>query len=688
MATIKDRYILDVETRGSGRRISDLNSNVRRLDSSLRGIKGAAGAAVGALTAFGAINLAQNAVETYTEFENLTTQIATYTGGLENARAELSKLENLSTQLPQDLNDLAAAFTILTRTGIDTSADSLRAFSEIAAANGKSIEQLAEAVADGMTGEFERFKEFGIKVTKEGDQLTARIGDQTVAIADSSQQLVEQLVSLGEEGGRFFGAAAANSETLSQSFSNLNGAVSIAERSFVEGLKPGLQAATEAFTTLITENKGLIEGFGELVGSALQRLPELFGTVSEAVKPLEPVFSLLATVISDFLWPAIKKLFEILGALAEVLTPIVENLVPVFQTGLEAIVAVVKTVVQSIQTLIEGLTNMWNKAKEIAGGVKESFNSMKDSVVDSAQGAYDGVTGWFGEMYDEVVGNSIVPDMAEAVVRVFDQMGDGMVRSIQNSTRQVNEEFRYSAGQLTTDFTNYAGTAFNGIDGLINELTGGLLDRITGLARDIGGIFGNLGSVFGNIFSGTGLGNIFSSLESGFSGIVDGIRNTIGNLTGGLGSTVSNLANSIGRTISGVKDVFSGGIGNLSSGIGNVVSGISNTVNRVKDVFSGGLGGVISNIGSGIKNTVSKIGDFFGGFFATGGFLPAGKLGIVGERGPELITGPANVTPGNFSRAMQVTINAVDAASFQALVASDPEFIYSVAQKGSRSFAV
>lgn len=76
----------------------------------------------------------------------------------------------------------------------------------------------------------------------------------------------------------------------------------------------------------------------------------------------------------------------------------------------------------------------------------------------------------------------------------------------------------------------------------------------------------------------------------------------------------------------------------------------------------------------------------FGGFFANGGTLPAGKFGIVGEAGPELITGPANITPlNNFgSGSVTYNINAVDAASFKSLVARDPGFIHAVAQQGSR----
>lgn len=48
---------------------------------------------------------------------------------------------------------------------------------------------------------------------------------------------------------------------------------------------------------------------------------------------------------------------------------------------------------------------------------------------------------------------------------------------------------------------------------------------------------------------------------------------------------------------------------------------------------------------SGGGNFLATIGSWFAGFFANGGFIPPGKAGIVGEAGPELVSGPANVTP-------------------------------------------
>ena len=80
----------------------------------------------------------------------------------------------------------------------------------------------------------------------------------------------------------------------------------------------------------------------------------------------------------------------------------------------------------------------------------------------------------------------------------------------------------------------------------------------------------------------------------------------------------------------------------------------------------------------------------FGGLGKLLGFADGGVIGtngpvLVGERGPELISGAAGktVTP-NSAMGTNVTynINAVDARSFQQMVAQDPSFIYAVTLRG------
>jgi lambda family phage tail tape measure protein len=85
----------------------------------------------------------------------------------------------------------------------------------------------------------------------------------------------------------------------------------------------------------------------------------------------------------------------------------------------------------------------------------------------------------------------------------------------------------------------------------------------------------------------------------------------------------------------------------------------------------------------------SQLGRMFSGFFANGGMIPAGTFGVVGENGPELVSGPGTVTPlGAGGGNVTYNINAVDARSFKQLVASDPGFIHAVASQGARKVPV
>jgi lambda family phage tail tape measure protein len=88
----------------------------------------------------------------------------------------------------------------------------------------------------------------------------------------------------------------------------------------------------------------------------------------------------------------------------------------------------------------------------------------------------------------------------------------------------------------------------------------------------------------------------------------------------------------------------------------------------------------------GARGSGSFLGSLLG--FANGGIIPTNSPVIVGERGPELLVGAAGnrvIPNGQFGGGGAVTynINAVDAASFKALVARDPGFIHAVAMQGA-----
>ena len=221
-----------------------------------------------ALAAIGGAAVIKGIVGSYLEFERYQTVLTTFLGSAAAANSELDRLQKLANELPQDLSDVTQAFVIFTRMGLDTSTESLTAFSNIATANAKSLTQFAEAVADAMTGEFERLKEFGIKVSKENDQFVARIGSQQVALASSTEDLVKQLRTLGEEGGRFGSAAENNAKTLGQAFSNLQGAVFTASVAIGQTLAPTLIAASNALAAVLSNTELVVGVFGRIAAYA------------------------------------------------------------------------------------------------------------------------------------------------------------------------------------------------------------------------------------------------------------------------------------------------------------------------------------------------------------------------------------------------------------------------------------
>ena len=74
--------------------------------------------------------------------------------------------------------------------------------------------------------------------------------------------------------------------------------------------------------------------------------------------------------------------------------------------------------------------------------------------------------------------------------------------------------------------------------------------------------------------------------------------------------------------------------------------------------------------------------------FAGGGIIPNNGPVIVGERGPEVISGMGGrtVTPNNaLGGNVTYNINAVDALSFKQMIAKDPSFIYALSLQGART---
>jgi hypothetical protein len=108
--------------------------------------------------------------------------------------------------------------------------------------------------------------------------------------------------------------------------------------------------------------------------------------------------------------------------------------------------------------------------RELSSAVGGKFKEMKDGAVGAAKDTYNGVTGWFGGMYDDIVGNSIVPDMVKGVLGEMDDMEGGMLGSAKRAIQGVLS----TMSSLTGGFD--IGSAFTGAFDSFKDLFKGGID--------------------------------------------------------------------------------------------------------------------------------------------------------------------------------------------------------------------
>lgn len=255
---------------------------------------------------------------------------------------------------------------------------------------------------------------------------------------------------------------------------------------------------------------------------------------------------------------------------------------------------------------------------------------------------------------------------------------DALIRQ-QRKITDTQRSFSYGWKKAFTEYVDQATNAAARAERLFTKFTQGLEDAIVGFVKTGKFNFKSFVEDMAEELLRSQIREILASFGQAF-----GLGNLFGS-AGGKGAQAGTSPNNPMYVVS-VNGGVAGARGGTGDPLGDFINslGLGGGGRTPSTVSGGGIGGgggfFDSIIGIG-KSIIGGIGDLFGGFFATGGTIPAGKFGIVGERGPEFVGGPASVTPMG-TTSVTYNIQAVDAASFQALVARDPGFIHAVAEMG------
>jgi len=381
----------------------------------------------------------------------------------------------------------------------------------------------------------------------------------------------------------------------------------------------------------VKENSDIISLEGannaEAFGDTMGRLREVAGRLStEVVTALLPVLNQLAEGALQQLPGIIEFVKEAFG-----------NLQPVFE--------LIGKILQELVLPALGLLF------EVLGKVANFIGPFIEGGINLLIGAFEGLA-------------AIVEKVIEFFRSVIEFLGN-----IKDRATELAGSVKDSFSNMASGVTASAKSAYDGVTSWFSQMYDTVVGNsiVPDMAR---GVLGNFEQMA------TGMVNYVQNA-------IQGVKTTMANL----GSAVSNQFESItGVSLQGVQQQVNTVGGYLDSAINSLTASISSRLNSAISSVSNSIGGLFGNFGGIFGGGGFDLGSIFSGFFANGGNIPAGTFGVVGERGPELVSGPANVTPltgGAFGTSVTYNINAVDAGSFRNLLARDPEFVHRVVQRGA-----
>lgn len=296
------------------------------------------GAVATAIVAIGAASLSAASKQ-----QQWMAQLETMTGSAQKAKESYAALVNFAAKTPFDLGQAVEGFNTLRSLGIEASERALMSFGNTAAAKGRDLKQVIEAVADASTGEFERIKEaFGVTSKTIGDKVKFTFQGVTTTVAKNSKDITAYLVGIGET--KFGSAMAKQMDTLLGAVSNVKdnlfqmfaaiggGKLASVSKDLLKGIAAGIANVTpllasigNLFGTIFGYVGKVISGFGELwqafapagaVKSTLDGWTVAFALVGQAVEVagtmIGNAFHIVASVIGSVMgWArsAIEDLF-------------------------------------------------------------------------------------------------------------------------------------------------------------------------------------------------------------------------------------------------------------------------------------------------------------------------------------------------------------------------------------------
>jgi len=651
--------------------LNDLLKQGGRTDRALGGASSSIGkafagiaAAVGGLAS--ATSALQKLVSVTREFDVLNAGLITATGSAQKASQAFKAIQDFATTTPYSLAQATKAFTQLVNLGLTPSEAALTSYGNTAAAMGKDLSQMVEAVADATVGEFERLKEFGIKASSEGDRVSFTFRGMTTTVKKSADEIEGYLIGLGQN--EFAGAMANRMNTLDGAISNLSDSWdglfrTISSQGAGDLITSGIRMATDAISGLTDAiASGQLEGYLDAIGakfngwgadiaSVLDFIGKLFAdagkfwyldmaksadlivgafvSLPENIKAFLQIATVEVAAFVDRIYIYAKKAANAMNPITQVYDPTAD-----FAKTNQARAATIQKIMDERQASIDLFKTQIDGADKVRVAFDNQSASLKGvndrlaqykaetdkaaksagefskkiADLDEEMEAYTDSAIWLVDNESQMFESENISEMEEELTKLNKKVEEYATIS-EKAAERIEEAFADAWLNAFDGFESVVDGMKNAFKRMLAEMAHMALTKPIMVSMGLGGLLPSAASASTGALSG-GLG-LLGGIGSGITGLGSLIGGSFGGGLMGGGALVG--AGQFGTLFSGAGSLL--GSGNIMAGLGMatpIIAGLGAALAGIQKLSGGGL------FGSSFKTTGQSLGLSLGGGDVTG----------------------------------------------------------------------
>ena len=401
----------------------------------------------------------------------------------------------------------------------------------------------------------------------------------------------------------------------------------------LESIKESLGRLRDALSRVIPEPlKQLLKDIASAIGEIINKIAEWFKSVDILGfigKAFEALGGIIVGVVGGAIAGAINEFVELINGLVNVITGIVEIVSGVF----EAIVGIFTLDGEKIKS----------GALSIVQGVCDAFGGLLLTPIKIVAEFFKGVIGWFTNLWDELVGHSIVPDTINAIVDWFAKLPLKILEPLKTFVGNVIKTFQNMWNSIKTWFTSNVAKFFTKEywAGKFETIRAGASEKLEAVKTEISNKWNAIKGWFStNVapkFTREYWSSKFETIKTSASTKLEEVKSTISTKWNGIKSwfssnvapkfTTAYWTEKFNSIKNGAKAAFNGVISVVESAVNGIIRKINTLHWTIPDwvpVFGG------DSFGFNIRTiSIPRL--------ATGGIATSSTLANIGERGAEAV---------------------------------------------------